>query len=143
MAVRKRSAAAGIPSSDLRFAFIRASGPGGQNVNKVATGVQLRFAMGTSRALSDAVRARLRRIAANRITAGGELIIEATRFRTQERNRQDALERLAQLIGRASEAPKARHETRPPAAARQRRLQIKRREAAKKRLRGRPSPEDD
>jgi ribosome-associated protein len=128
---------------EVRVVFIRASGPGGQNVNKVATAVQLRFDVRASRALPEAVKERLTRLAGNRITAGGELVIEARRFRTQERNKQDALERLERLVARARVAPRVRHKTEPSAASRLRRLESKRHRAARKRLRGRPQSPDE
>ena len=140
--VMKAPSAAGILPTEIRFVFIRASGPGGQNVNKVATGVQLRFAVRSSRSFSDAVRDRLMRLAGSRITADGEVGIEAKRFRTQERNRQDALERLARLIERASIPPRVRHTTKPPIASRQRRLESKHHRSVKKRLRSRSQSQD-
>jgi ribosome-associated protein len=141
--VTRSPTSAGTLPSDIRFVFIRASGPGGQNVNKVATGVQLRFDVRGSRALSDAVRDRLMRLAGRRITATGELIIEARRFRTQEQNRQDALERLARLLDMASVPPRVRHKTKPSAASRQRRLEAKRHRSVKKRLRSPTQSQDD
>jgi ribosome-associated protein len=132
-----------IPVQELSFEFIRSSGPGGQNVNKVATAVQLRFNVRTSPSLSQEVRHRLIALAGKRITQSGELIIEARRFRSQAQNREDAIERLHQLIEKASIRPKSRRNTKPTAASRQRRLATKKRRSESKRLRSfRTSPED-
>ena len=128
-----------IDERDIQEDFVRSSGPGGQNVNKVATAVQLRFDVANCPSLPDDVRQRLIRLAGKRITAGGVLIVEARRFRTQERNRRDALDRLVKLIGRAAQKPKTRRRTRPTLASRQRRLEAKRRQSQAKRLR-RPVP---
>ena len=124
-----------IDRNEIRQEFIRSSGPGGQNVNKVATAVQLRFNVKDSPSLPDDVRQRLIRLAGKRINEEGILIIDARRFRTQERNRQDALDRLAGLIRRASEKPKPRRRTRPTMASRERRLESKHQRSQAKRMR--------
>jgi ribosome-associated protein len=124
-----------IDESEIQMDFIRSSGPGGQNVNKVATGVQLRFDVAGSPSLPEDVRRRLLRLAGSRLTSEGELIIEGKEFRTQEKNRQAALERLVELVRKAAEKPKIRTKTKPTLAARRRRLEDKRRRSEKKRLR--------
>jgi ribosome-associated protein len=122
--------------------FIRASGPGGQNVNKVASAAQLRFDARGSPSLPAAVRARLERLAGSRMTQDGVLVITARRFRSQERNRDDARERLVALIRRAAEPPKPRRKTRPSSASREERLAAKSRRAVVKRQRRTP-PDDE
>lgn len=131
-----------LQDDELKFSFIRASGPGGQNVNKVATAVQLRFDVLHSPNLPDDLRIRLIRLAGSRMTNEGVLVIEARRFRTQERNREDAIERLRALIKRAGEKPKPRRKTRPTLASKKRRLNEKKQRGQTKRLRGRVSRDD-
>jgi ribosome-associated protein len=131
-----------IDDSELEERFVRASGPGGQNVNKVASAVELRFDTSRSAALDDEVRERLKRIAGSRMTAEGVILIDARRFRTQAKNREDARERLAALIRSALVRPKRRRKTRPTTASRERRIESKRRRAQTKRGRGRLAGDD-
>lgn len=130
-----------IKDSEILEEFTRASGPGGQHVNRAATAVQLRFDVANSPSLPDAVRKRLTDLAGNRMTESGVLVIKARRFRSQERNRQDAMNRLIGLIRSAAEEPKKRRQSKPTAGSRRRRLENKRRRATTKRLRRTPREE--
>ncbi len=114
-----------LDESELVFSFIRSSGPGGQNVNKVATAVQLRFNVLHSPSLTKEVKARLMRLAGRRMTVDGNLLIEAKRYRTQEQNKADAIERLTNLIQKAMTKPKKRIHTQPSRSAREKRLKEK------------------
>lgn len=127
-----------IDEKELDYTFVHASGPGGQNVNKVATAVQLRFNVAHSPSLPEDVRQRLLRQAAGHITQDGILIIDARQYRSQWRNRLDATQRLIALIRQAATVPKPRHATRPSRAVKQRRLQAKRHRSETKRLRRPP-----
>lgn len=132
-----------IPESELAETFIRASGPGGQKVNKAASAVQLRFNVLNSPSLPDAVKARLVRLAGRRLTSDGVLVIEARRFRDQARNRADARERLAALIARAAKPARPRKKTRVPAAEKRKRLEEKRRRGETKAGRASPRSGED
>ena len=131
-----------LDDGEIEESFVRASGPGGQNVNKVSSAVQLRFDLSGSRSLPQDVRERLAGLAGHRLTRDGVIVITAQRYRAQERNRQDALDRLVALIRRAAVPPIPRRPTKPSRAAKRRRLQAKARRAAVKQQR-RGAPGDD
>lgn len=126
-----------IPDEELEWKFIRSSGPGGQNVNKVSSAVQLRFLLAVDSSLPVAVRYRLRRLAGQKLLDDGSILISARSERSQEQNRRAALERLAELIRAASVEPKIRKKTRPTRASKERRIESKKRRASTKRQRGR------
>ena len=132
-----------IPDDEINLEFVRASGPGGQNVNKVSTAVQLRFDATGSDSLAPEVKKRLLKIAGNRATDEGVILIEAKRFRSQEKNRKDAIDRLIEMVRKAAVKPTLRRKTRPTAASREKRLSQKKRRSEVKRLRkpGIPGPE--
>ena len=124
-----------IDKKEISLEFVKSSGPGGQKVNKASSAVQLRFDVANSPSLPEAVRQRLTKLAGSRINESGILIIDARRFRTQTQNRQDAIDRLVELIREASKKPKPRKKTRPSKAAKERRLKEKKRQSEKKRTR--------
>jgi len=134
--------AIGIEESEIEERFVRSPGPGGQNVNKVATAVQLRFDAARSPSLPEQVRQRLIRLAGRRVSGDEVITIEAHRFRTRERNREDALQRLIELICLAARQPKPRKQTRPTRASKERRLAGKRERALTKRMRIKVRPDE-
>ena len=132
-----------IDDNEIVEEFVRSSGPGGQNVNRVATAVQLRFDIASSASLPEDVRRRLLRLGGSRVTRDGILVIDARRFRTQEQNRRDARERLIALVRKAAEKPKPRHKTRPTAASKRKRIEEKRRRSRIKQRRQSVDPAID
>ncbi|ASP32857.1 alternative ribosome rescue aminoacyl-tRNA hydrolase ArfB [Labrenzia sp. VG12] len=132
-----------ILKDDLSEDFIRASGPGGQNVNKVSTAVQLRFNLSGNETLPQDVKSRAARLAGSRLTLNGEIVLQADRFRTRERNREDALERLLDLLRKATEKPKPRKATKPTLGSKKRRLDAKKQRGQIKKMRGRGGRFDD
>lgn len=132
-----------VDEKELTCEFVRASGPGGQNVNKVATAVQLRFDVLHSPSLAKELKERLTKLAGSRMTRDGILVIEAKRYRTQERNRQEAVERLVALIQKALATPKKRRPARPSAAAKAKRFDAKKRRGTIKQLRRVPSNQEN
>ena len=131
-----------VDEDELEFSFIRASGPGGQNVNKVSSAVQMRFDARRSPSLPNDVSIRLQKLAGSKLTLEGVIVLTANRFRTQEANRRDAIERLAAMIAKAAVAPVKRRATKPTKAAKEKRLESKARRSVTKSMRQRPIPRD-
>jgi ribosome-associated protein len=132
-----------LQENEISMEFVRASGPGGQNVNKVSTAVKLYFNVGGSPSLPEEIKGRLRTLAGKRVNSEGFLIIDARRFRTQDANRRDALERLVKWIAQAAAVPKTRRPTRPGRAAKARRLEEKKKHGVIKQARKKSFPEVD
>ena len=133
----------GILEKEIQLDYIRSPGPGGQNVNKLATAVQLRFDVSGSSNLTSEIKTRLLKLAGSRATGTGEIVITAHRFRSQEKNREDAIERLVTLIHRAEYKPATRHPTRPTRASRERRLAMKRNRSNTKKNRQTPHHQEE
>lgn len=133
------TASCSLDCNEISFTFVRSPGPGGQNVNKLATAALLRLNIARSASLPEAVRARLLQVLSHRLTQEGDLIIKASRFRTQERNRQDAIERLVHLLHYAAIPPKPRKKTKPTRSSIQERLNNKKKQGQRKTLRGKVS----
>ena len=127
-----------IKESELRYDFVRSSGPGGQNVNKVSTAVQLRFDISSSTSIPEAIKEKLKFNSGRKVTKDGILIIEAKRFRTQEKNRQDAIARFIELVDRSSRKIKRRIKTNPTAGSNQKRIEVKKKMSEKKKMRKYP-----
>ncbi|MDF1591159.1 MAG: alternative ribosome rescue aminoacyl-tRNA hydrolase ArfB [Desulfobacterales bacterium] len=132
-----------ISEDEIQIQFMRASGPGGQHVNKTSTAVQLRFDIKNSLSLPDVIRERLLQLPDRRITADGVLVITARRFRSQDQNRQDAVQRLVDLVSKSAQKPRRRRKTKPSRASIKRRLEHKRRQGTKKGMRRRVTKTDD
>jgi ribosome-associated protein len=131
-----------IDENEFQFVFSRSSGPGGQNVNKVATAVQLRWNVGQTSSLPEEVKDRLTRLAGSKMTTSGELVINARRYRSQEQNREDAVARLVALVEKAAKRPKKRRKTRPTRVSKEKRLEDKRRRSETKRRRERVTDDE-